>query len=226
MGAVSTAYAIKPYRGKPRPVPKTRQPDAPPVAFGPARIQHTGFYDFGPTLSHNCLLNMIAGARGIGKTYGAKKLGITRWIKKRTQFIYLRRFETELEELSQFFADIQHEFPDWDLQVVGRKFQIAPASTRDDKKREWEVIGFAVPLSTAQNKKSVSYHNVTLVIFDEFILEKSGQHYLPKEAEVLLNFFNTVDRYQEKTTFLLLASTILTSSTSRSCRPRRRVRRS
>lgn len=197
---MSTAYAIKPFGG--------RVQSEPPIAYGPQRRQHAGFYDFGPTLSHNCLLNLIAGARGIGKTFGAKKLGIKRWINKRQQFIYLRRFEEELKSLDQFFADIQHEFPDWDFRVSGRRFEVAPASTRDDKKREWEVMGFAVALSTAQNKKSISYHNVTLVIFDEFILEKSALHYLPREAEILLNFFNTVDRYQEKTIFLLLANAV------------------
>lgn len=202
------AYAIKPFKGGLHAKPKTSTPDAPPAQTGPQRREHSGFYDLGPVLSHNCLLNFIAGARGIGKTFDAKRKGINRWIKKRTQFIYLRRFEEELKSIDQFFADIQHLYPDWDLRVNGRKFEIAPSNTRDDKKREWAVIGFAVALSTAQNRKSISYHDVTWVIFDEFILEKSAQHYLPNEAEILINFFNTVDRYQEKTTFVCLANAV------------------
>lgn len=206
---MSATYAIKPHVRARQSGKTTELKAAHEVALDPVKgIKHTGFYDFGPVLSHNCLLNMIAGARGIGKTFGAKKLGINRWIKKREQFILLRRFEEELKSLDQFFADIAHEFTDWDFRTNGRRFEIAPASTRDDKKREWEVIGFAVALSTSQTKKGVSYHNVTLVIFDEFILEKSALHYLPNEAEILLNFFSTVDRFREKTTFLMLANAV------------------
>lgn len=188
---------------------KKRVPDKAPLAFGPQRKIHDGYYDLGPILSHNCLLNLVAGARGIGKTFDWKRKGINRWIKRREQFIYLRRFEEELKSIGQFFADIQHLYEDeWDFRVNGRQFEVAPASTREDKKRDWEVMGFAVALSTAQNKKGVSYHNVTWVGFDEFILEKSAQHYLPNEAEILLNFYNTVDRYQEKTIFVLLANAV------------------
>lgn len=169
---------------------------------------HDGYYDLSQALSYNALLYLIAGARGIGKTFDAKRKGINKWIKKRTQFIYLRRFEEELKSVDQFFADIAHLYPEWDFRVVGRQFQVAPVSTQDEKKREWFVMGFAVALSTAQNKKGVSYHNVTWVIFDEFILEKTAQHYLPNEAEILLNFYNTVDRYREKTIFVLLANAV------------------
>lgn len=210
-------YAISPYRKTPikgvGTIPtlepgKKRVPDKAPSAFGPQRKEHRGHYDLGGILSHNCLWYLIAGARGIGKTFDAKRKGINRWIKKRTQFIYLRRFEEELKSIGQFFADIQHLFPDWDFRVNGRQFEVAPATSRDDKKREWEVMGFAVALSTAQNKKGVPYHNVTWLIFDEFILEKSAQHYLPNEAEVLLNFYNTVDRFQEKTIMVCLANAV------------------
>jgi hypothetical protein len=212
--SIAEQYAIKPYgrtvKGMGR-LPgsgKPPEPAKPPTAFGPQRKQHDGHYDLGGILSHNCLWYLVAGARGIGKTFDWKRKGINRWIKRREQFIYLRRFEEELKSIGQFFADIQHLYPEWDFRVNGRQFEVAPASTRDDKKREWDVCGFAVALSTAQNKKGVSYHNVTWLGFDEFILEKSAQHYLPNEAEILLNFYNTVDRFQEKTIMVCLANAV------------------
>lgn len=206
---MSTAYAIRPHEGTLHAKPRKREADAAPLALGAPKRLHDGYYDFAPVLSHNAILNFIAGARGIGKTFGAKKLAINKWIKKREQFIYLRRFDTELpDSVPQFFADIQHLYDDWDFKAEGRKFYASPANQRDAKKREWEVIGFALSLSTAQNRKSVSYIQVKTVIFDEFILEKSAQHYLPNEAEILINFINTVDRGQDDTTFLCLANAV------------------
>lgn len=205
--APAGGYAIKPFAGRMY-KPKAKNADAPPLALGAPKKLHDGYYDFGPVLSHNCVLNFIAGARGIGKTFGFKRLVIDAWIRKRDQFIYLRRFEEELKTIDQFFADIQHLYPQWDFRVDGRKFLVAPSSTRDDKKRDWEVIGFAMALSTAQNRKSVSYIRVKKVGFDEFILEKSAQHYLPNEAEILINFINTVDRNQDDTVFICMANAV------------------
>ena len=53
------------------------------------------YYDYGPVLSRNAVFNMIMGARGLGKTYGAKKLVIKEFINHGNQFIYLRRYKEE-----------------------------------------------------------------------------------------------------------------------------------
>lgn len=65
-------------------------------------------------LSHNCLFNFVVGNRGAGKTYGvAKKWAIKTFLKTGKQFIYLRRYKTELDDIPNFFADIiaNNEFP-------------------------------------------------------------------------------------------------------------------
>ena len=49
------------------------------------------YYDYGRVLSYHAPWMFVIGARGLGKTYGAKKLVIGDWIKKSWQFIYLRR---------------------------------------------------------------------------------------------------------------------------------------
>ncbi len=53
------------------------------------------YYDYGRVLSYHAAWMFVIGARGLGKTYGAKKLVIGDWIKKRWQFIYLRRTAEE-----------------------------------------------------------------------------------------------------------------------------------
>ena len=163
------------------------------------RKQHP-WYDFKRIDSYNATFNFIGGGRGIGKTYGAKKKAIRRAIKTGEQFIYLRRYKTEITaSKATFFADIAQEFPNYEFRIQGSVAQMAPNSTAEDKKRAWQTIGHFVALSTAQAQKGVSYHLVTTIIFDEFIIEKGNMQYLPNEAVVMTNFYSTVDRYQDKT---------------------------
>ena len=166
------------------------------------------YYSFDKIESFNGVYNMVVASRGNGKTYGRKEKAIKAWIKKGSQFFYLRRFKTELKGVNTFFADIAHVFPEWDFRVGGGQFLVAPAATRDEKKRKWEVMGFYGALSQAQNFKSVSYPRVTAIIFDEFIIEKGNMHYLPNEATAFTNFFSTVDRNKDKTRVWFLANSV------------------
>ena len=52
--------------------------------------------------SYNKFLNFIIGGRGIGKTYGFKKDCISRYKKKGKQFLYLRRYKTDLKKIKTF----------------------------------------------------------------------------------------------------------------------------
>ena len=165
------------------------------------------YYNYGPLFSRNGTYNFLLGARGLGKTYGAKLKVIKDYLRNGSEFIYLRRYKTELSTRSTFFDDIAHEFPDYGFRVNGHLAQM----TRDDpedKKAKWETMGYFIALSNAQTRKSVAYPKVTMIIFDEFIIEKGALHYLPDEATVLNNFYSTVDRWQDKTRVLFLANSV------------------
>jgi hypothetical protein len=161
------------------------------------------YYDFGPLLSRNSVYNFLIGARGLGKTYGAKKWAIKDGLTGRGQFIYLRRYETELKGRNSFFADISQEFPEYLFRVNGYE-----AQAQKEKTKEWFTIGYFVPLSKAQSKKSVSYASVTKIIFDEFIIDKGFIRYLPNEASLFNDFYSTVDRWQDRTRVLFLANSV------------------
>ncbi len=164
------------------------------------------YYSFDRVLSHNAVYNFVVGARGLGKTYGAKKKVISDYINKGWQFIYVRRYSTELKTRITFFADIAHEFPDYGFRVSGWEAQITRTPNAD--KPKWETFGYFVPLSSSQSMKSVAFPKVRWVIFDEFIIEKGAIHYLPEEANIFNNFFSTVDRYKDKTRVLFLANAL------------------
>lgn len=164
------------------------------------------YYRLGPVLSRNAVYNFIVGGRGIGKTFSAKEWGISDYIKNGNQFIYLRRYNTELKTTHTWFADLAWKFPEYGFRVNGGTAEMT--RTPHEKKPTWEIIGFFVALSNAQNKKSVAYPRVTKIIFDEFIIEKGVIQYLPNEARQMLDFYSTVDRYKDKTRVLFLANSV------------------
>ena len=167
------------------------------------------YYNFDKLASYQGTYNFLVGGRGLGKTYGSKERATKRFFKRGEQFIYLRRYKPELAAaMSTFFADYAHKFPDYDFRVMNRRAECSPVSARDDKKREWQTMGYFIALSTAQGQKSVSFPKVTTIIYDEFIIEKGSVPYLQNEANAFNNFYVTVDRFQDKTTVFFLANSV------------------
>ena len=161
------------------------------------------FYDYQKVLSYNAFLNIIIGERGVGKTYGAKKYVINRWLKKHKQFVYIRRYETDLESSvgstndNKFFEQVISEFPNHEFKI--NKSKKVRKLIMDN-----QVIGYALPLSSADSLKSSTYDNVDTIIYDEFMLkEGSSQHYLRNEPEIILDIIETVGRLRDVKIFLL-----------------------
>ena len=56
------------------------------------------FYSYDRIRSYNAIWNFIISNRGGGKTYGFKMMGIKNFLKNGKQFIYVRRYKTELTD--------------------------------------------------------------------------------------------------------------------------------
>lgn len=161
-------------------------------------MEHNLYYDPNDLLSYNRILNFLIGARGIGKSYGFKKYPINRFLKYGEQFIYVRRYKTELRKVGNYFDDIAQEYPDTKFEIKkGREFWI-------DGKR----AGWAIPLSSWQSEKSNAYPNVSTIIFDEFVREKDNSGYIPNEVEALLNLMDTVFRDRENVRCVCLSNAV------------------
>lgn len=155
------------------------------------------WYSYDKVLSYNAMLNFIIGERGVGKSYGIKKIVINRFLKKGRKFIYLRRYDTELKKSlkdNEFFKDIGNDsaFKDFKFSIKGDKFLI------DNK-----VCGYAIPLSKASIYKSVPFPDVDIIIYDEFLIDNATYHYIQDEPEKLLDFMETVGRLRNIQVFLL-----------------------
>lgn len=140
------------------------------------------------------MYNFIIGNRGAGKTFGALKYAVEKHLKRREtndpfQFMYVRRFDTELETLSKMrggrlFNAHKQFFPGHNLRAESNILYC------DDG-----VCGYAQSLSTASKKKSDAFPNVELIIFDEFIIDNSGTyHYLKDEVRLFNDLYETVAR--------------------------------
>ena len=159
-------------------------------------IDESIFWSAERTLTHNRLINIIVGNRGGGKTYGAKKRAIENFIKNKEQFGYIRRYRDDLKEpMKQFFEDIKARYKEYEFKTDSKYFYIRLKPENPDKKwTDEDIAGYGFVLSTAANKKSISYPNITTLIFDEFLLDKGNQMYLADEPIKLLNLYETVAR--------------------------------
>lgn len=154
------------------------------------------YYDYHKIISYNAFINFLIGERGVGKTYGATKFMIHNFIKKKEQFVIIRRYKTELKEtLSTFFDSMikNEEFPEHKFSVVGNKFLI-----------DGEVAGFGIVLSTSQNLKGSNFDKVTTICFDEYAIEPGQKkYYLPNDVIVFLNLIETIARMRDVRVFML-----------------------
>lgn len=153
----------------------------------------TLWWDPNRTASYNCLFNFIVGMRGAGKTYGALKRNVAKFLKspkhKRWQFMYVRRLKTELKDLTtaqhgRLFDAVCREFPDHELTARGNVLFC-----------DGEVMGYGMPLSTSSILKSQAFPLVREMIFDEFIIDNTRTyHYLPDEVRKFMDAYETIAR--------------------------------
>lgn len=144
------------------------------------------FYSYDRVLSYNCPVNVLVGERGVGKTYGAKDLLISDYLKRNKEFLYLRRYENELKEVFQkdktnkldFFDDIKEKYPEHNLEAKNRKFYI-----------DNYAFGIAKRMTAAQDLKSSTHNNIKTILIDEYFIEKNKRYYLPNERyDLTFNF--------------------------------------
>lgn len=149
------------------------------------------WYDKGQLLSYKAFFNMVVGNRGGGKTYGFKTWAIDDFLKTGKQFVWLRRFGTEIDLMRKsFFDDIQARYP-------AHKFELKGSKKAGKLYVDGKLMGFYFALSTASIAKSSSYPLVDKIIFDEFLIMGNTYKYLTDEVVLLLEMIETIFRDRE-----------------------------
>lgn len=160
-------------------------------------IDYSMFWDIKRTLTYSDILfYFIVGNRGGGKTYGFKKWAIDDFIENGNQFGYIRRYRDDLKEpMVQYFKDIEEKYPEYEFRTDSKYFYIRekPANPKESWS-EKDIAGYGFTLSTANNKKSISYPKINKLCFDEFLIDKGYQRYITNEVVALLNLYETIAR--------------------------------
>lgn len=133
------------------------------------------------------LFNWIVTGRGSGKTTAIKKRIVEKGLEgKKSVYIRRNKVECENRRMKDFFSKIQSlgYYSEYSLEYDHHEF-----------KCDGQVIGYAVPLSTSVNERSIDYIGVTDIYFEEFVLrEDDKHHYLKNEVELFLELYVTISR--------------------------------
>lgn len=169
------------------------------------------YWDIQKPLSYNCLWNFIIGMRGGGKTYGSLKYCIEQHLKYKKnginwQFVYVRRYKTELEKLSimrggRLFKAVEKEFPTHTFKAESNTLYC-----------DNEIIGYTQALNVASLLKSDPHPDVMMIVFDEFIIDNTGTyHYLKDEVTKFLDLYETIARGRNVPVFFLSNAVSITN---------------
>lgn len=159
------------------------------------------YVNFDKLWSYNAIINIVLGDRGCGKSFNSKVTVLKNFLKTGEQFLYLRRYKTELDSsLATFWDDLQANgyFEEHELKV--KKSKMLTTFLCDG-----EVCGYAVPLSTGNILKSTAFPKVKTIIFDEFVLDASSgtYRYMKNEPQMLLDVIETVFRLRDGRVLML-----------------------
>lgn len=158
----------------------------------------SGYVDMKKVLESPVPFSFIIGGRGTGKTY----TGLQEIIKSGKHFIYLRRLETQAEivaatnPLSELNRD--HGWNYCTESVAKNLKGIYEGETQEDGSvaPTGTPIGYIAALSTFKNIRSVSFTDIDVIFYDEFIPEAHDAK-IKGESTAFLNMYETVNRNRE-----------------------------
>lgn len=140
---------------------------------------------------------MVTTNRTGGKTTYFNRLGINRFIKNKSKFVLLYRFNYELDDVAdKFFNDIQELFfNDYTLKVQKRaKNKYAELYLMDRYTDDGELCGWAMCINDADAIKKMShlFTEAEFIIFDEF--QSETNHYCDNEINKFISIHTSLAR--------------------------------
>lgn len=189
------------------------------------------FYNGTGLLSYGAYFNMCIGGRGIGKTFFWKKFCLTKWLKSGQEFVYLRRTQTELDEIDKekFFTIelLTQAFKNFelvDIKVTRKGTDISFKCDNKEHKLDVDtniisitarritingsILAYMKALSTWVKLKGSEYDNVFTILFDEVLIDiaSSNKLYLPNEYDALIQLISSVFRNRTNVRIILLSN--------------------
>lgn len=151
-----------------------------------------GFFDNRPIFSHCLPINIVIGARDLGKTFSMKKFCLKKFIAKGEQFVWLRdndeaRKKLAMDNGSRFFSDVP------EMKLFGYKegsIQSEVINCNGSK------CGYLMPSSTFQNYKGSAFQEISTIVYDEFMRELNRNRNISSAWEIVNALF-TISRHKK-----------------------------
>lgn len=140
-------------------------------------------------------MNFVVGERGFGKTYGFLKHFGEKWIKNREQFLYVRRYQTEIDYIGKKLYDAHIKNNEFGEHII--------TAGKEKYLCDGEVFCYMVPLSNEGKLKSVPLPNVKYILFDEFLITNPNQRYMKNEPVLFLSLIESVFRERDPHVYCL-----------------------
>ena len=178
----------------------------------------TKYYSLNRIKKMNATYNVIFGERSNGKTFASLTEVLKKFFnsKGKEQFGYVRRWKEDLigKRASRIFEGIN------DLGVVkelskgefsgvtywnGKFYVCNYDETGKPIFNDNDLIGFTFALTDSEHDKSVSYPNITTIVFDEFLTKHT---YLQDEFVIFMNVVSTIVRKRLNVEIYMLGNTV------------------
>lgn len=175
------------------------------------------YYSLKPILDRDCTYNVIFGERSNGKTYAVLKYALENYTEGKGQFAYVRRWKEDVigRRASEVFTALINN-DEVSKITNGQYSSIYYFSGKyylcnyDDKTNkpiysDSDCIGYTFALSEMEHNKSISYPNVTTIMFDEFLTKYL---YLNDEFILFMNTISTIVRQRTNVKIFMLGNTV------------------
>ena len=160
--------------------------------------------------------NLIFGERSNGKTYACLSEILTYYQQKGKQGAYIRRWNEDIKKsrMDMLFAGhVQNgtiakmfKKEGWtDIYFYAGKFYLCNYDEDGKRHIDTQPFCFVFSLSAMEHDKSISYPNVYIIVFDEFLTRGM---YLQNEYVLLMNVLSTIIRGRKGIVIYLLGNTV------------------
>lgn len=174
------------------------------------------YYSLSSILAKRADYNIIFGERSNGKTYAALKYCIEQFHKTGGQFAYIRRWKEDIigKRAANIFAALEGND---DIRKITNGaysrvkyyngvFYLANFDETTQKLvSDSTPCGYTFSLSDSEHNKSVSYPDVTTIVFDEFLTRR---YYLVDEFITFMNVLSTIIRQRDNVKIFMLGNTV------------------
>lgn len=174
------------------------------------------FYSLDAILKKDADYNIVFGERSNGKTYAALKYCIEQFHKTGGEFAYIRRWKEDIlgKRAANIFAALESDGAIADatdgeytrVKYYNGVFYLANFDEGTQKLvSDNKPCGYTFALSDSEHNKSVSYPNVTTIVFDEFLTRR---YYLVDEFVTFMNVLSTIIRQRDNVKIFMLGNTV------------------